>query len=264
MLRARKKATGLYSVRVGGVLLSQNPTPCDAGAGAQCAGRHAQGAGVLFKSGVPSRKRRAAGDREVGLRTVDLSFAHEYSLLYGVFAVLPPCSSAGRSVVFRGIEASLLTKTPRRKGRRGTPWAHARAGGLHSTAVLAFWLYGIAPSDHPRRQGHDVSCRPPMAPSPVLSAACAGASRFIGGAARNAAISCWHRSAAGRLGRCWCRRHTTRAARRRLPHSAWDSLTLTRRRARLVQAPAHPDDGAVVAALVVAFVATSTRPEHRA
>ena len=90
-LRARKKATGLYSERVGGVqFLSQNLFRATLALAPNVPVGTAQGARLPVQERRCSsrRRRRTLVIVKSGFEQSIFSFAHEYSLIYGVFAVL--------------------------------------------------------------------------------------------------------------------------------------------------------------------------------
>ena len=103
-LRARKKATGLYSERVGGVqFLSQNLFRATLALAPNVpVGTHKARA-FLFKSGVFIKETSAPlVIVKSGFEQSIFSFAHEYSLFYGIFAVaLAMFTGWAGSVVFR-------------------------------------------------------------------------------------------------------------------------------------------------------------------
>jgi uncharacterized protein (TIGR02186 family) len=103
-LRARKKATGLYSERVGGVqFLSQNLFRATLALAPNVpVGTHKARA-FLFKSGVFVKETSAPlVIVKSGFEQSIFSFAHDYSLFYGIFAVLLAIVTGWvGSVVFR-------------------------------------------------------------------------------------------------------------------------------------------------------------------
>ena len=215
-LRARKKATGLYSERVGGVqFLSQNLFRATLALAPNVpVGTHKARA-FLFKSGLFVKETSApAGDREVGLRAIDLQ------LRARVQPVLRHLRRAARHA-HRLARKHRLPQGLRRRldlddaGPIEMPQAKlARTGrtlvlaGFVPFAVLAFWLYGIAP-DHPWRHGTIVLLTAYGAVDPVVPRRhplghCAG-SRADGDSQRDHHPQ--RRAAADRLDRrSWCRR----------------------------------------------------------
>jgi uncharacterized protein (TIGR02186 family) len=103
-LRARKKATGLYSERVGGVqFLSQNLFRATLALAPNVpVGTHRARA-FLFKSGAFVKETSATlVILKSGFEQSIFRFAHEYSLIYGVFAVLLAMFTGwAGSIVFR-------------------------------------------------------------------------------------------------------------------------------------------------------------------
>jgi uncharacterized protein (TIGR02186 family) len=89
-LRARKKATGLYSERVGGVqFLSQNLFRATLALAPNVSVGTHKARAFLFKSGVFVKETSATlVILKSGFEQSIFRFAHEYSLIYGVFAVL--------------------------------------------------------------------------------------------------------------------------------------------------------------------------------
>ena len=112
----------------------------------------------LFKSGMFIKETSAQlAIVKSGFEQSIFRFAHDHSLFYGVFAVRSPCSPAGSAASSSaGIEAAGGLDDGRQR-RQATSAARSsgacsRWPGFIPFAVLAFWLYGIAP-DHPWRQG---------------------------------------------------------------------------------------------------------------
>jgi uncharacterized protein (TIGR02186 family) len=89
-LRARKKATGLYSERVGGVqFLSQNLFRATLALAPNVSVGTHKARAFLFKSGAFVKETSATlVILKSGFEQSIFRFAHEYSLIYGVFAVL--------------------------------------------------------------------------------------------------------------------------------------------------------------------------------
>ena len=210
-LRARKKATGLYSERVGGVqFLSQNLFRATLALAPNVpVGTHKARA-FLFKSGLFVKETSAPlVIVKSGFEQSIFSFAHDYSACSTASSpCCSPCSPAGSEASSSaGIEAAGGSSTTTRTDRHAEATLAARLGrmlalaGFVPFAVLAFWLYGIAP-DHPWRQGTII----------LLTAYGAVVLSFLGGirwglallgrdGERRARPHPRHRPAAGRLDR---------------------------------------------------------------
>ncbi len=110
------------------------PVPRHAGAGAQRAGRHAQGARLpVQERPVHQGDVGAAGDRQVGLRTVDLHASRTTTACSTASSPCCwPCSPAGSEASSSaGIEAAMWISTTTRTDAPGdasgsAPRAHAR------------------------------------------------------------------------------------------------------------------------------------------
>ena len=140
-LRARKKATGLYSERVGGVqFLSQNLFRATLALAPNVpVGTHKARA-FLFKSGVFVKETSAQlVDRQIGLRAVDLHASPTTTACSTASSPCCwPCSPAGSEASSSaGIEAATWISTTREPmhlttPQRAPPRAHARSRRLHS------------------------------------------------------------------------------------------------------------------------------------